>query len=66
MRNQFYIKKVKHFKKRDVIFGLCVPKECEQEEGSLNFLNHLYKLMLKTSNIMDNPEEPTYSFPDKE
>jgi len=50
------------FTKREVKFGLCVPKECNNQT-KLSFLNNIYKQAVITSGLMSHPEEPIYGFP---
>jgi len=50
------------FTKREVKFGLCVPKQCDSQE-KLQFLNNIYLQGLKISGVMKDPEVPLYGFP---
>ena len=53
-------------RRREVIFGLCVPRQCNQNNESLKFLDNVYKQGLIASNVILNPEDPEYSFPKRE
>jgi hypothetical protein len=50
--------------KREVKFGLCVPKECDEQE-KLQFLNNIYMQGLITAGVMTKPTIPQYYFPKK-
>jgi hypothetical protein len=57
--------------RRGVMFGLCVPQQCEtgrgiKEGSSLKFLDNIYKQGLILSGLMKNPGDPIYSFPRRE